>query len=324
MKRILVIQIKQIGDCILTEPVFSALKNAFPGCRTCFVVGSHFSPLFQGNPFIDEVISYDFKKPLKAIFEIAAKKFDIIFDFLGNPRSRLLTFFARAPVKIGFKKTGSSFFYGIEIPRADGIEYTVKTKFRFLSALGIKGDEEIPKIYLKQAEKDKFAVFRRNFSSKFLIAVSPVSRRSARRWEKEYFAQLSDGLLERCPATVVFLWGPGEEEYIEEIISMTKKKPVVAPSTNLRDLAALLSNCDLLITNCNGMRHISVAVGTPTLTIHGPTHWQSWQPPGERHRVVFADVPCLFCGKRKCEDMRCMKQLKPVTVEKAAVEMLKV
>ncbi|MFH1352785.1 MAG: glycosyltransferase family 9 protein [bacterium] len=323
MKKILVIQIKQIGDCILTEPVFPALKNAFPGCRTCFVVGSHFSPLFQGNPFIDEVIPYDFNKPVKMLQKFFLKKFDIIFDFLGNPRSRMLTVFTRAPLKVGFKKRGSFFFYNLRAERPSGVEYAAATKFRLLEAAGVREKPGIPKIYLSEKEIEKFSEFAGGTEGTKIVAVSPTSRRPARRWRKEYFAELADRFVLRG-LKVIFVWGPGEENYIRDIVSMMKEKPVVAPPTDLRELAALICNCDLLVSNCNGTRHISVASGTPTLTVHGPTHWKSWKPPDEKHEVIFSGVPCLFCGKRECEDMRCMEQLKPVTVEKAAVEMLKV
>ena len=110
VKKILVIQIKQVGDCILTEPVFPALKKAFPGSKTSFLASRHFAPLFRNNPFIDEVILYDFNNPVKMLQRFFLRKFDIIFDFLGNPRSRILTAFAVAPLKIGFKKRGSCFY----------------------------------------------------------------------------------------------------------------------------------------------------------------------------------------------------------------------
>ena len=317
VKKILVIQIKQLGDCILTEPVFRALKKKWNDSRTSFLVSSSFSSLFENNPYIDEIIGYNFKKPFSAVASIRRRKFDVVFDFLGNPRSRILTLLSGAFIKAGFKKKLSGFFYNVNAERAPSDEYAVDTKFRLLSSCGIEDEPGIAKIYLTDEEKKLFS----RFSD--YIAISPVSRRPARRWRKDYFARLADSLIGNCGKKVVFLWGPGEREYMDEIISMMKGKALLAPPTTPREIALLLRRCRLLVTNCNGMKHIAVACGTPTITIHGPTHWKSWHPPDERHKVIYADVPCLFCGRRKCDDMRCMRELKPETVEKKIVEMLK-
>ena len=317
MKKILVIQIKQLGDSILTEPVFKALKNKWHDARTSFVVSSSYASLFENNPYIDEIIRYNFKKPFSAIAEIRRRKFDIVLDFLGNPRSRLLTLFSGASIKAGFKKKLSGVVYNVNVERSSSDEYIVDTKFRILRACGIDDEPEIAKIYLTDKEKISFS----RFSD--YIAISPVSRRPARRWRQDYFARLADTLIENYGKKVVFVWGPGEREYVDEIISMMNEKAELSPPTTPREVAALISSCRLLITNCNGTKHIAVACGTPTLTIHGPSHWKSWHPPDERHKVIYADVPCLFCGRRKCYDMRCMSELKPETIEKKIIEMLK-
>ncbi|MCD6423633.1 MAG: glycosyltransferase family 9 protein [Elusimicrobia bacterium] len=319
MKKFLAIQIKQIGDCIVTEPIFHAIKKTYPESKTFFLVSKKISPLFQKNPYIDEVIPYYFNNPLKMLLEFFGKKFDFIFDFLGNPRSRMLLFFMKGE-KIGFKKRGSFFFYDISVERNKFPEYAVKTKLRLLEAAGIKGEVHIPQIYLTQDERIKFDAYFEKLK-KPVVAISPTSRRQARRWKKEYFAQLADKL--KDDFEVVFVWGPGEIEYVKSIVAMTKSKPLISPFLDLRELASFLSRCDLLVSNDNGPRHIAVAVGTPTLTIHGPSNPVSWKPPFENHRTLQADIDCKNCGKRICEDLKCMEQLKPDLVEKEIREMLK-
>jgi len=321
-KEILVIQIKQVGDCILTEPVFRALKEKFPGCRTSFAVSSAFSEIFENNPYIDEIISYDFKKPFAELLKIREKKYDIVMDFLGNPRSRGLTLFAKSPVKMGFTKKGSSFFYTKTVPASSVPEYVSDTKFRMLAPLGIKNSPHPIKVYLTEEEKKMFSGFAADNDKKGLVAISPTSRRPARRWTKEHFAELADALISRHHLQVVFVWGPGEEDYVKSVMDMMKEKAHLAPPTKLRELAALLYNCDLLVSNDNGVRHLSAAVGTPSLVITGPTFRQCWTPKGKEHRAIQADVPCIACSRTFCDDMICMKELKSELVEKEALEML--
>ncbi|MCD6412697.1 MAG: glycosyltransferase family 9 protein [Elusimicrobia bacterium] len=319
MKKILVIQIKQIGDCLLTEPVFEGIKRTFPESETYFVVSSSAADIFRGNPFIDEVIPYDFKSPVRMFLKFFGRKFDIVFDFLGNPRSKILTFFLKSSLKIGFDRSGGFLIYDKKVTPPSEVEYVVATKMRFLEAVGIPGVPRCPRIYLKDEEKKQFEKF--FAGGRRVVAISSTSRRPARRWLKENFAALCDSLIRRG-FRIVFLWGPGEREYVGNIVKMMREKPEVSPELNLRQLAAFLSSCNLLITNCNGTRHIAAAVGTPTLTIHGPTHWKAWKPPGEEHRVLYSDVNCIFCEKKECGSMRCMKELKPEAVLDAASEML--
>jgi len=321
-KEILVIQIKQVGDCILTEPVFRALKEKFPGCRTSFAVSSAFSEIFENNPYIDEVIYYNFKKPFAELLKIRKKKYDIVMDFLGNPRSRGLTLFARAPLKLGFTKKGSALFYTKTVPASSGPEYVSDTKFRMLAALGIDSSPRPIKIYLQDDEKKMFAAYAASNGCSGLVAVSPTSRRPARRWTKEHFAKLADLLISRHGLMPVFVWGPGEEDYVKSVMALMKEKALLAPPTKLRELAALLYNCRLLVSNDNGVRHLAAAVGTPTLVITGPTFRECWTPKEEEHRAVQAEVPCIACSKTECGSMICMKGLKAEDVETEAADML--
>jgi heptosyltransferase-3 len=45
---------------------------------------------------------------------------------------------------------------------------------------------------------------------------------------------------------------------------------------------------------------IAAAVGTPTLTIYGPSDWREWAPPGEKNKVVLPDMDCSPCYKKGC------------------------
>ncbi|MBA3066127.1 glycosyltransferase family 9 protein [bacterium] len=321
-KEILVIQIKQIGDCILTEPVFRALKEKWPDCRTSFVVSSAFAALFQNNPYIDEVISYNFKKPAAELLRRRKRHYDIAIDFLGNPRSRALTLFARAPLKLGFTKKGSFLFYTKTAPASSGPEYVSDTKFRLLAPLGIVSLPQPIKIYISEEEKKLFVDYGKDNGGAAFVAISPTSRRPARRWTKEHFAKLADILIRRHGVMPVFVWGPGEEDYVKSVMGMMKEKALLAPPTKLRELAALLNNCALLVSNDNGVRHLAAAVGTPTLVITGPTFRECWTPKEKQHRAVQSDVKCIACSKRECESMICMKQLMQEEVASEAADML--
>ena len=54
---ILVIRFKRIGDAILSLPLCHSLKLTFPNSKVDFVLYEEVSPLFEGHPYIDNVIT---------------------------------------------------------------------------------------------------------------------------------------------------------------------------------------------------------------------------------------------------------------------------
>jgi ADP-heptose:LPS heptosyltransferase len=118
------------------------------------------------------------------------------------------------------------------------------------------------------------------------VVLSPTNRREPRRWPLDRYAALADRLVREWQASVVWLWGPGEEADVDQAISLCREKTIKAMPTRFREMAALLANADLFFGNSNGPSHVAVAVGIPTLELHGPTLATSWCPMTSRHRAV--------------------------------------
>ena len=91
----------------------------------------------------------------------------------------------------------------------------------------------------------------------------------------------------------------------------------------LAELAALVREADLLVTNNTGPAHIAAAVGTPVVDLYALTNPQHtpWQV---RSRVLFHDVPCRYCYKSECPAGHhdCLRGVPPETVAAAACELL--
>ena len=74
----------------------------------------------------------------------------------------------------------------------------------------------------------------------------------------------------------------------------------LAGRTSLKELAALLSLSAFHVGIDSAAPHIAAAVGTPTITIYGPTDWRDWAPEGERHRVIEPERDCVPCREKGC------------------------
>jgi heptosyltransferase-3 len=90
-----------------------------------------------------------------------------------------------------------------------------------------------------------------------------------------------------------------------------------AGKTSIGMFAALLKSCDLFIGVDSAGIHIAGAVGTPTVSIFGPSSPASWAPKGKQHIVVSKDLFCVPCREKGCqgkEVSRCLEELTPKEV----------
>ncbi|MBI2362197.1 MAG: glycosyltransferase family 9 protein [Elusimicrobia bacterium] len=135
------------------------------------------------------------------------------------------------------------------------------------------------------------------------MGLVPASRRETRRWPAERFAELGRLLRDRHGARLLVFWGPGEEALARAVRDGIGEGAVLSPRTgSVRELAALIGRCTLLVTNCNGPRHIAVARGIPTVTVHGSSDPDAWNPPdAPLHPVVRrSELSCIGCRSNIC------------------------
>jgi ADP-heptose:LPS heptosyltransferase len=65
-----------------------------------------------------------------------------------------------------------------------------------------------------------------------------------------------------------------------------------------------------MFTNDSGPLHLAVALGTPTISIFGPTSPGATGPYGAGHACVQHDLFCVPCFKKRCPyDLECLKEL---------------
>jgi len=86
---------------------------------------------------------------------------------------------------------------------------------------------------------------------------------------------------------------------------------IVAPETDVDEMAALINKCDVIIANDSGPMHISAALDIPTLGIFGPTDPKKHRPySANSDYIIKDDLHCIICNKLTCPyDHECMKEL---------------
>ncbi|MFH1288076.1 MAG: glycosyltransferase family 9 protein [bacterium] len=330
VRKILLIHLRRIGDILLCTPSIKAIREYYPCSEITFLTEEPFYDVLNGNPYLDNIVllqeeeKKDIGKYVKFLRKIRGMGFDLIIDFYGNPRSSLISFVSGGKYRVGFDYPLRQYFYNVRVPLDANNRYVAQVKFDLLRAVGVYPKDENLNIFIPNDVKAKVENFLKkeeinNYEN--LIAFSPTSRRQSRRWLPERFAELGDRLI-KSGKKVIFIWGPGEKEYIDSIINLMKQKPIIPFETTIKETAGILEKCQVLVTNCNGSKHLAVAVGTPTICLCEPSEVPCWNPVSDMHLAVSKDVSCAGCAKNEdCPDMKCMKLITVDEVETAVKRM---
>jgi ADP-heptose:LPS heptosyltransferase len=296
--KILVIQLRQLGDILLTTPVLRELKRTVPGCSITFLSHSMGRLILDDCPYLDNYFTYGSDWSLRQETSLAAtlrqRKFDVAFDFMGNPRSALYTLGSLAQERVAFS-SARFWCYNRLVPRNGPRQYIVRDKYRLLEAAGFKPDAATSdRLVLPWFEKDTAPLMKFigahpwATDTPIRVVISPTHRREPRRWPLERYAALADFLTRNWGAFVTWIWGPGEEADIDAAMRLCQEKTYKAPATSFREMAALIANMDLFIGNSNGPSHVAVSTGTPSLQLHGPTDATNWCPMSINHQALQA------------------------------------
>lgn len=343
-KKILITRLRFIGDVVLTTPVIRAVRKKFPDSYIAYLADKNAISLLENNPYLDELIPFDFswnlKEQISFIKGLRSKKFDLVIDLFGNPRSAILSFLSGAKTRIGGKFGWRKYLYTHSIPRSEERKNAIKFHLDYLKPIGITFDEPLSRedmkteIFLNLDEKQWAKSYLKSKGvdlDKKIVGIHPGATWPAKMWFKENFAELADRIALKLNANIVITHSEKETGLAIEVFNLTSRKNIfVLDALNLRQLASVLSLLDLYISNDCGPMHISVAVGTKTIGIFGPGEEDIWFPysNSEGHKALRIDVECHpchldFCNREGENYMKCMKLLTVDMVFNEVVKLLK-
>jgi len=325
-QRILVIKLRAIGDVVMATPVLENLRQAFPLATVDFLTEKMCAPVVKGHPAIHQVIEFDRShlrrlSPLKRIlanFELLKnlrrRRYDLVFDLFGNPRTAIMTLCSGAKTRVGFRFRGRRFAYNVVVTPRGHLVHEVDFNLDALRALKIPVLSRQPVVQVDEASltyAERFWIDNR-LQDKLIIGLNPSGGWYTKRWPLDHFAALGDQIVEKFNARVVIIWGPGELEDARHIAQTMRHEALLIPQVDLRQLAALLRRLTSLVSNDSGPLHIAAAAGTPVVGIYGPTRPELQGPWGDGHQIVrLENLDCLGCNGVTCriETHDCMKKL---------------
>jgi lipopolysaccharide heptosyltransferase I len=336
IKKILIIKLRAIGDVVLSTIVLKNLRSAYPDATIDFLTEKFCTGVVEDHSLLNKVIAFDKKysfldndikcfKSLTFLNNMRKKNYDLVFDFFGNPRSALITFFSNARHRVGYDFRIRKWMYNhIIISRANQIheaewhldalkEMNIPIVSKNLSVAVTERDHRVADNFWQQYQPGQNKVVALNFSGGW----------PSKRWPLNRFKILARKLVERHACEILIVWGPGEKKEAQLLQDQISRRTTIIPETNLKELAAILSRVDLMITTDSGPMHIAAAMHTPCVALFGPTNPDLQGPYGKNHKIVVArGLSCLRCNRLTCDHNSCMKLISVDDVLNAATSVL--
>jgi len=320
MERILVVGVNWLGDSLLTTPAFRALKKKFPDSYLAAMVVERVSEVFEGNPYIDEVIVFDekgrhkgFFAKLKFIKFLKKKKFNTVFLIHRSLTRAFICFLAGIKLRIGYPRPKNSFILNQKVEPPKGLVHRQDRYLYLFEKSGIVIEDRLPDFFISKEVRDKVSKDLEQIKQgqAFLIGINPSANWELKRWPGKYFADLADSLIKDFNAAIIFIGTKAQGAVIEEVrAKMSQNSFNFSGKTNLKELGALMKNLKLFISNDSGPAHLAASLEVSTVVIFGPTSAEATAPRGRVVKVVRKDVDCRIpCYKLECKDNTCLKDL---------------
>jgi lipopolysaccharide heptosyltransferase II len=345
---ILLIRLRLVGDVVFTTPAIRAVRRRFPDARLTYLVERAAAPVVRGNPHLDEVIVIDRRRGIRRLIDDArlarqlrGRRFDLVIDFHGGPRSSWLAWATRAPRRIGYTIVGRSWMYTDRVSRPRGLRprHSVANQFDLLAPLGIPaldpGRDPVEMVDTPEARRHVDALLAAGGvpADAELIVVHVSAGNPFRRWPAEAFARLA-AMLARGSSRrrIVLTSGPSESRAAAEI-ALTAREALGPPAAGrivmteelgLAALRALVGRAALFVGGDSGPLHVAATTRTPIVAIYGPTlrvRSEPWRDAAFVSEAVEpAPLPCRPCDQRACApgDFRCLTQTTAEQVAAAA------
>ena len=334
-KRILVCQLRQIGDVLLATPTVRLLRKLYPEALIDFYTLKHCASVLKNNPDINKVWEVDkshgFWDTMKFYWKVGHDGYDMIFDCQQLPRITTMLLLSNAPVKFTYTPPWYRSFLYTHWHQVSG-PYAAKSKAGpILRTFGDDlWDDPRPRIFMTNEEKSWATNYLKECGlekNETLVTVDPTHRRASRRWPAQHYGEFIRLALGKRPNLKFFLlYGPGEKNDAEEVLKASGRPDrciLTDRILTLREMAAVIEQAELQVGNCSAPRHFAAALDTPTLTILGATS-QAWTCPEGGHEVILQDLECQPCNVNTCPDghYRCLEDLAPSAVANRVFEML--
>ena len=323
--RLLIVLTGAIGDVVRALPLLGRIRRGRPDARITWLVEPAAAPLLAGHPWLDDVLVFERRAGLRAVRPLLARlrasRYDVALDLGRSAKTALFARLSGAPQRLGFDRAdgreGGWLAANRRLPPQGPRRSKLLQFLAFADLLGLPPAPVEFGLAPTPAEvADADALLAGLAAPRVGAAIG--SSCPSRRWVPERTAAVIEALGARG-ASAVLLGAAADAPFATLVRRAAPGARDLAGRTSLRQLLAVLTRMRLVFGPDSGALHLAAAVGTPVVSLWGPTSAERSVPYGSEGLAVTGTAPCAPCFLRDCPiDRVCMRQIPPEPVLTAA------
>jgi heptosyltransferase II len=300
IRRILVIEPKNIGDVVLTLPFLAQLRALWPDAQITLLANPFARQIFAGTDFVDEFIdtdlgwserstrynplAYNWRELSRLRRELPKGRYDVAFKCCMHIREHIVIGLSGARRRIAYAFGLGDSVLTDRVPVLDPNRHKVTDWLELAAQVAPPVQAAPARLLVSQAEREwatEYLSSRGIESACTLVGIHPGASVPAKQWPLNRFHEVAVTLAQRKDTRVLAFIDPaGYGASLGEI------EGVVTAQVCLRQLIALIERCALLVCNDSGPMHIAGALGVPTVAVFGTGINLWFAPLGEGHRLI--------------------------------------
>jgi heptosyltransferase-1 len=310
---IVVVRLGSMGDMIHTLPAVASLKQGFPGHRILWVVAPRWAPLLEGNPYVDEIVTFnrhrisDVFDSWKRLVEIRPDK---TVDFQGLLQSALVSRITRPRELIGWSRQDAreslaALFYSIRV--VSKAAHIVDKNIELAMMAG--APRPVYEFPVPQGEPEGV------LPAGLFVLAHPFAGWKSKQWPLENYGALAR-LLSRESVRLVANVAPARAA------ELAKTPDVMVHVSSLPGLIHATRRATAVLALDSGPAHLAAALRKPGVALFGPTDPSRNGPYGASIRVL-RDPAAVNSYKRRDDYDQSMRSLSVQQVYEALISQLK-
>jgi heptosyltransferase I len=306
-RNILIIKPSAIGDVVMSLPVLSLLRKAFPDSKITWLIRSDYASLVRNHPDLNEIILFErkllgkwwyspqaFRSLMTLICQLRGEHFDAVIDLQCLLRTALLCRLSGAKHRFGQSgaREGASLFYNHKVSHDLSCVHVVDFYLKIAEA--VTGKSALAEFVVGHDEYAEGTMRRlldnNHVTGNNYIVIIPGASNPEKCWPTANFAALADKIRSQFDGSIILAGSNQDKKFTTAVMGATKTSLVdLAGLTSIPELIALLRNAHLVVSNDTGPGQIAAALGVPMVILFGPTNPSRLCPYHRPETVVTAD-----------------------------------
>jgi heptosyltransferase-2 len=323
-EKILVIGPSWVGDMVMAQSLFMALKNNHPQCQIDVLAPAWSLPLLERMPEVTQGIvmplihgQLGLRKRFQLGKNLRASQYTHAIVLPNSWKSALIPYFAKIPLRTGYRgEIRWGLLNDVRLLDKKKLSMTVQ---RFVS-LGLASNAQQPPDFLSPAfkieEKNKQSVtqkFKITKTAKIMALCPGAEYGPAKQWPAEHYAEVAKQKI--ADNWSVWIFGSDKDTaFSSQINQMTSNECVdFSSKTTLAEAIDLMAQVDVVVTNDSGLMHVGAALDKKVIALYGSSDPGCTPPLNDNAKVIDLSLDCSPCFKRECPlgHTRCLTDILP-------------